>query len=156
MVGCVTFTTTAGADCWTLKVFPGPSSLPFRDEFNYLDGHLLDGLCAGWRLNMTWKRKDVEACRFASLLKGPIARHSTTVAEIIWERKKEKESNAKGFLLPVDHIRRVCVFCVDVKVIFFFGSTAPDMAPVGGGENRRSRLRCLLEESALPRTQQSN
>lgn len=154
MVDCVTFTTTAGADCWTLKVFPGPSSLPFCDEFNYLDGHLLDGLCAGWRLNMIWKRKDVVACCFASRLRGPIARHSTTVAEIIWERKK-KRATLKASCCRSTIFVCVCVLC-GCESNLLFGSTAPDMAPVGGGENRRSRLRCLLEESALPRTQQSN
>ena len=45
-----------------------------------------------------------------------------------------------------------------VKILKFispFFSTAPDMASVGGGENRRSRLFCLLEESPLPRSKQN-
>jgi hypothetical protein len=69
-------------------------------------------------------------------------------------KEKKKRATLKAAYATIF----VCVLCmyVDVKVIFFFGSIAPDMAPVGGGENRRSRLRCLLEESALSRTQQSN
>ena len=69
---------------------------------------------------------------------------------ISWEREKKESNSLAGFAATL------FVCGCESNLLSLLGSTAPDMAPVGGGENRRSRLRCLLEESALPRTQQSN